>query len=119
MRGRVSRRQSSYQINSFTLDEHLSAPEDYGIGGMIASQRVNIATERVDQIEEGATLSDDELEALEYAIAEQDYQSGIFIVAAMLSFVSVQYSRFMKVKTLVRAERALSLSVFFQISGEH
>ena len=64
---------SSYQINSFTLDEHLSAPEDYGIGGMIASQRVNIATERVDQIEEGATLSDDELEALECAIAEQDY----------------------------------------------
>ena len=74
----------SYQINPFTLDDHLQAPEDYGVGGMIASQIVGVSAERIDEIEEGATLSDDELEALSIAIAEQDYHgwdihSGFYI----------------------------------------
>ena len=75
---------SSYQMNSFTLDDHLNAPKDYGIGGMIEAQMAGISTERVDEIEAGATLNDDEIEALQYAIAEDDYHgwdihSGCYI----------------------------------------
>ena len=75
---------------------------------MIASQRVNISCERVNQTEEGATLSDGELEALEYATAEQDYHGGTFVVAAMSSYVSVQSSRYIRVKISVRVARAFS-----------
>ena len=75
---------SSYQMNSFTLDDHLSAPEDYGVVSMIEAQLADISTERLDEIEEGATLHADELEALQYAIAEDDYHgwdihSGCYI----------------------------------------
>ena len=75
---------SSYQINPFTLDDHLQAPEDYGVGGMISSQLAQTSDERIDEIEEGAALSNNELEALSRAIAEQDengwdIHSGFYI----------------------------------------
>ena len=75
---------SSYQLDPSTLDEHLQYPADYGLGGMIASQMEGISPDRLDEIEEGATLNDDELEALQYAIAEDDYHgwdihSGCYI----------------------------------------
>lgn len=75
---------SSYQLDPSTLDERLQYREDYGLGGMIASQMPGISTERVEEIEGGATLNDDELEALHYAIAEDDYHgwdihSGCYI----------------------------------------
>ena len=75
---------SSYQLDPSTLDERLQYREDYGVGGMIASQMSGIGDERQDEIEGGATLNDDELEALHYAIAEEDYHgwdihSGCYI----------------------------------------
>ena len=66
---------SSYQLDPSTLNERLQYREDYGVGGMIASQMSGIGDERVEEIEGGATLNDNELEAVKVAIAERD-ESG-------------------------------------------
>ena len=66
---------SSYQLDPSTLDERLQYREDYGVGGMIASQMSGIGDERQDEIDDGAELRAIEIDALKVAIAEHD-ESG-------------------------------------------
>ena len=63
---------SSYQLDPSTLDERLQYREDYGVGGMIASQIPGIGDERQNEIDDGASFNDVKIDALKVAIAEHD-----------------------------------------------
>ena len=65
----------SYEIDEDTVDEYLEYREDYNVLGLIGKQLPNISDERIDEIDEGAELTDEELEALRNGIAEND-ESG-------------------------------------------
>jgi len=65
----------SYEIDEDTVDEYLEYREDYNVLGLIGKQLPNISDERIDKIDEGAELTDEELEALRNGIAEND-ESG-------------------------------------------
>jgi len=65
----------SYAIDEDTVDEYLEYREDYNVLGLIGKQLPNISDERIDEIDEGAELTDEELEALRNGIAEND-ESG-------------------------------------------
>jgi len=62
----------SYEIDEDTVDEYLEYREDYNVLGLIGKQLPNISDERIDKIDEGAELTDEELEALRNGIAEND-----------------------------------------------
>ena len=62
----------SYEIDEDTVDEYLEYREDYNVLGLIGKQLPNISDERIDEIDEGAELTDEELEALRNGIAEND-----------------------------------------------
>ena len=65
----------SYEIDEDMVDEYLEYREDYNVLGLIGKQLPNISDERIDKIDEGAELTDEELEALRNGIAEND-ESG-------------------------------------------
>ena len=65
----------SYEIDEDTVDEYLEYREDYNVLGLIGKQLPTISDERIDEIDEGAELTDEELEALRNGIAEND-ESG-------------------------------------------
>ena len=65
----------SYEIDEDTVDEYLEYREDYNVLGLIGKQLPNISDERIDEIDEGAELTVEELEALRNGIAEND-ESG-------------------------------------------
>ena len=65
----------SYEIDEDTVDEYLEYREDYNVLGLIGKQLPNISDERIDEIDEGEELTDEELEALRNGIAEND-ESG-------------------------------------------
>jgi len=65
----------SYEIDEDTVDEYLEYREDYNVLGLIGKQLPNISDERIDEIDEGAELTDEELEVLRNGIAEND-ESG-------------------------------------------
>ena len=65
----------SYEIDEDTVLEYLEYREDYNVLGLIGKQLPNISDERIDEIDEGAELTDEELEALRNGIAEND-ESG-------------------------------------------
>ena len=65
----------SYEIDEDTVDEYLEYREDYNVLGLIGKQLPTISDERIDKIDEGAELTDEELEALRNGIAEND-ESG-------------------------------------------
>jgi hypothetical protein len=67
----------SYEIDEDTVDEYLEYREDYNVLGLIGKQLPNISDERIDEIDEGAELTDEELEALRRMMN----LDGIFIVA--------------------------------------
>ena len=62
----------SYEIDEDTVDEYLEYREDYNVLGLIGKQLPNISDERIDKIDEGAELTDEEREALRNGIAEND-----------------------------------------------
>ena len=65
----------SYQIAEDTLAEYLEYREDYDVSGIIEAQLSNLTEERLVEIDDGATLTLDELEALKLGIAEDDADS--------------------------------------------
>ena len=65
----------SYQIDEDTLAEYLEYREDYDVSGIIEAQLSNLTEERLVEIDDGATLTLEELEALKFGIAEDDADS--------------------------------------------
>jgi hypothetical protein len=65
----------SYEIDDDTVAEYLEYREDYDVLGLIGKQLPNISDERIDEIDDGAELASEELEALRTGIAESD-ESG-------------------------------------------
>ena len=65
----------SYEIDDDTVAEYLEYREDYDVLGLIGKQLPNISDHRIDEIDDGAKLTDEELEALRNGIAEND-ESG-------------------------------------------
>ena len=65
----------SYEIDEDTLQEYLDEREDHDTSGLIARQMPEISEDRIDEIYEGAKLSDEELESLKSGIANSD-ESG-------------------------------------------
>ena len=62
----------SYEMDDDTVAEYLEYREDYDVLGLIGKQLPNISDERIDEIDDGAELTDEELEALRNGIAEND-----------------------------------------------
>lgn len=65
----------SYQIDEDTLADYLEYREDYDVSGIIEAQLSNLTEERSVEIDDGATLTLEELEALKLGIAEDDTDS--------------------------------------------
>ena len=63
----------SYELDEDTLEEYIECREDYGVSGIISSQLPNLAEERLEEIDDGADLTSEEVEALKSGIAEDDY----------------------------------------------
>lgn len=62
----------SYEIDEDILQEYLDDRENYDTSGLIAGQIPDISEDRIDEIYEGAELTDEELESLKSSIAETD-----------------------------------------------
>lgn len=74
----------SYALDEATLSEYLEYREDYGVSGLIEEQLPTISEGRIEEIDDGAELSNDELEALSNAIAANDFDgwdvhSGFYV----------------------------------------
>ena len=65
----------SYEIDEDILQEYLDDREDYDTSGLITRQMPDISEDRIDEIYEGAELTDEELESLKSGIANSD-ESG-------------------------------------------
>ena len=65
----------SYEIDEDILQEYLDDPADYDTSELIAEQMPDISKDRIDDIYEGAELTDEELECLKSGIANSD-ESG-------------------------------------------
>jgi len=63
----------SYDLDEDTLKEYLECREDYGVSVLIEEQLPNISEVRIEEIDDGAELTNEELEALRYAMAENDF----------------------------------------------
>ena len=63
----------SYALNKATFSEYLEYREDYGVLRLIEQQLPNISEVRVEKIDDGAELTNEELEALSTAMAENDF----------------------------------------------
>jgi len=65
----------SYKIDEDIHQEYFDEREDYDTSGLIARQMSEISEDRIDEIYQGAELSDEELESLKAGIADSD-ESG-------------------------------------------
>ena len=63
----------SYDLDEDTLEEYLDDRENYDISGLIIAKLPDISAERIDEIDEGAELTNEELEGLRSSIAEDDF----------------------------------------------
>ncbi|MDA8907458.1 ATP phosphoribosyltransferase regulatory subunit [Planktomarina sp.] len=63
----------SYDLNEDKLDEYLEYRDDYGVSGLIEEQFPSLSEERGFEIDDGAELTSDELEALRTAMTENDF----------------------------------------------
>ena len=63
----------SYALDEATFSEYLEYREDYGVSGLIEEQLPSISEARIEEIDDGAELTNDELEALGTAMAENDF----------------------------------------------
>ena len=62
----------SYEIDEDILQEYLDDRENIDTSGLIARQMPDISDDRINEIYEGAELTDEELESLKSSIAETD-----------------------------------------------
>ena len=84
----------SYEIDEDILQEYLDDREDYDTSGLIAEQMPDISKDRIDEIYEGAELTDEELECLKSGIANSDesgwkLHSGQYIKARFGAFYAL------------------------------
>ena len=63
----------SYDLDKDTLDEYLENRDDYGVSGLIEEQLPSLSKDRGFEIDDGAELTSEELEALKTAMAENDF----------------------------------------------
>ena len=63
----------SYDLDEDKLDEYLEYRDDYGVSGLIEEQLPGLSEERACEIDDGAELTSEELEALRTAMAENDF----------------------------------------------
>ena len=63
----------SYDLDEDKLDEYLENRDDYGVSGLIEEQLPSLSEERAFEIDDGAELTNEELEALRTAMAENDF----------------------------------------------
>jgi len=63
----------SYDLDEERLDEYLENRDDYGVSGLIEEQLPSLSEERAFEIDDGAGLTSEELEALKTAMAENDF----------------------------------------------
>ena len=63
----------SYDLDEDKLDEYLENRDDYGVSGLIEEQLPSLSQERAFEIDDGAELTSEELEALRTAMAENDF----------------------------------------------
>ena len=63
----------SYALDEATFSEYLEYREDYGVSGLIEEQLPNISEVRIEEIDGGAELTSEELEALSTAMADNDF----------------------------------------------
>ena len=66
------------------LNEYLEYRADYGVSGLIEEQLPSLSEERAFEIDDGAGLTSEELEALRTAMAENDFDgwdthSGFYV----------------------------------------
>ena len=61
----------SYDFDEEKLDEYLKYRDDYGVSGLIEEQLPRLSEERAFEIDDGAELTSEELEALRTAMAEK------------------------------------------------
>ena len=54
----------SYALDEAKFSEYLEYREDYGVSGLIEEQLPNISEVRIEEIDDGAELTSEELEAL-------------------------------------------------------
>lgn len=64
---------SSYLLRTEDLTAYLEDREAYGVSALIEEQLPHISVERMNEIDEGFVLSDEELEALQTSIAANDF----------------------------------------------
>ena len=62
----------SYPIKKIDLQEYRDCAEDYGTADLIARQGTPMSDQRVDEIDAGEELTDEEIESLFAAISEDD-----------------------------------------------
>ena len=67
----------SYPTEQIDLEEYENYPMDYDVSGMIKNQLASITASRMEEIDEGAKLTDHEREALACAIAEEDTEGWL------------------------------------------
>ena len=63
----------SYDLDEGKLDEYLENRDDYGVSGLIEEQLPSLSEGRAFEIDDGAGLTSEELEALRTAMAENDF----------------------------------------------
>ena len=63
----------SYDLDEGKLDEYLEYRDDYGVSGLIEEQLPSLSKDRGFEIDDGAELTSEELEALKTAMAENDF----------------------------------------------
>ena len=63
----------SYDLDEDKLDEYLEYRDDYGVSGLIEEQLPSLSKDRGFEIDDGAELTSEELEALKTAMAENDF----------------------------------------------
>lgn len=63
----------SYDLDEDKLNDYLEYRDDYGVSGLIGEQLPSLSEEREFEIDDGAELTSEELEALRTALAENDF----------------------------------------------
>ena len=74
----------SYDLDQDKLNEYLEYRADYGVSGLIEEQLPSLSEGRAFEIDDGAGLTSEELEALRTAMAENDFDgwdthSGFYV----------------------------------------
>jgi hypothetical protein len=64
----------SYSISTGDLERYLASPLDYGVSNLISAQNQEISGKRLEEIDQGAQLTEKEIDALTRAIAEDDVE---------------------------------------------